>query len=70
MNRNISVTTGYCNHRKYIPLLIDLLHARAIDPTNILTQVEQLTSAIEAYKAFDEREPGWVKVKLEPAYVS
>lgn len=70
MNRNISVTTGHCNHRKYIPLLIDLLRARAIDPTSVLTQVEQLTSAIEAYKAFDEREPGWVKVKLEPAYIS
>ena len=25
-----------------------------------------MTSAIEAYKAFDQRSPGWIKVKLEP----
>jgi hypothetical protein len=24
-----------------------------------------MTSAIEAYQAFDRRQPGWVKVKLE-----
>jgi threonine dehydrogenase-like Zn-dependent dehydrogenase len=35
-------------------------------PSEILTQVEPMTSAVEAYKAFDKREPGWVKVKLEP----
>jgi hypothetical protein len=26
-----------------------------------------LTSAIEAYKAFDQRQPGWIKVELKPA---
>ena len=26
-----------------------------------------MTSVIEAYKAFDQRHPGWIKVKLEPA---
>jgi hypothetical protein len=25
-----------------------------------------MTSAIEVYKAFDKRTPGWVKVKWEP----
>jgi threonine dehydrogenase-like Zn-dependent dehydrogenase len=32
----------------------------------ILTQTVPLTSAIDAYKSFDERDAGWVKVKLEP----
>jgi threonine dehydrogenase-like Zn-dependent dehydrogenase len=26
-----------------------------------------MTSVIEAYQAFDKRQPGWIKVKLEPA---
>lgn len=26
-----------------------------------------MTSVIEAYKVFDKRQPGWIKVKLEPA---
>jgi hypothetical protein len=25
-----------------------------------------MTSVLEAYKAFDKRRPGWIKVKLEP----
>jgi hypothetical protein len=37
-----------------------------LDPTLILTEVEPLTGAIEAYKAFDARRPGWIKVELDP----
>jgi threonine dehydrogenase-like Zn-dependent dehydrogenase len=37
-----------------------------IDPAKILTQAEPLADAIEAYKAFDRRESGWVKVELRP----
>jgi threonine dehydrogenase-like Zn-dependent dehydrogenase len=32
----------------------------------VLTQTEPLVDAIEAYKAFDRRESGWVKVELRP----
>lgn len=38
----------------------------AIDPSEILSQREPLVSALDAYRAFDERQPGWLKVKLEP----
>jgi threonine dehydrogenase-like Zn-dependent dehydrogenase len=38
-----------------------------VNPAAILTQHQPLSSAIEAYKAFDRRQPGWVKVELEPA---
>jgi threonine dehydrogenase-like Zn-dependent dehydrogenase len=37
-----------------------------IDPAEVLTQTEPLTDAIEADKAFDRRESGWVKVELKP----
>ncbi|GCE15911.1 zinc-dependent alcohol dehydrogenase [Tengunoibacter tsumagoiensis] len=67
MNRNITVTMGHCPHRKYIPHLIELVTDGVLDPTVILTEKESLTSAIDAYKAFDERQPGWIKVMLQPA---
>jgi threonine dehydrogenase-like Zn-dependent dehydrogenase len=66
MNKNLTVKMGNCHHRRYIPMLIDLVRRGTIDPSKILTQTEPLTSAIEAYKAFDTRRPGWMKVKLEP----
>jgi threonine dehydrogenase-like Zn-dependent dehydrogenase len=28
--------------------------------------LEPISNAIEAYKEFDRREPGWVKVELRP----
>jgi threonine dehydrogenase-like Zn-dependent dehydrogenase len=38
-----------------------------VDPTHVLTQNQPLVSAIEAYQMFDQHEPGWMKVRLEPA---
>ena len=37
-----------------------------IDPLDVLAQMEPLCDAIEAYKAFDRRQPGWIKVELRP----
>jgi threonine dehydrogenase-like Zn-dependent dehydrogenase len=31
----------------------------------ILTQIEPMQGTIEAYAAFDRREPGWIKVELK-----
>ncbi|BBA34775.1 alcohol dehydrogenase GroES domain-containing protein [Methylocaldum marinum] len=64
MNKNLTLKMGNCNHRQYIPMLIDLVRSGVIDPTEILTQTEPLTSVIEAYRAFDEHRPGWLKVEL------
>lgn len=66
MNKNLSLNMGNCSHRKYIPTLIDIVRSGKIDPANVLTQVAPLSSAIEAYKAFDSRQPGWMKVELRP----
>ena len=65
--RNLTVRGGNCNHRKYMPMLVGLVATGAVDPTEILTNTEPLTNAIEAYEAFDRREPGWIKVELQPA---
>ena len=47
-------------------MLVDMVESGSVDPEEILTQREPLTSAIDAYKAFDQRQPGWIKVELVP----
>jgi threonine dehydrogenase-like Zn-dependent dehydrogenase len=66
MNKNLTIRMGNCNHRKYIPHLIDLVSSGVVDPQALLTQEQALSDAIEAYEAFDSRQPGWLKVELEP----
>ena len=66
MNRNLTVNMGNCNHRKYIPKLVNMVRSRTVDPLSVLTQTEPMMDAIEAYKAFDKRQPGWIKVELKP----
>jgi threonine dehydrogenase-like Zn-dependent dehydrogenase len=66
MNKNLTLNMGNCHHRRYIPRLIELVRSGVIDPTEILTQRQPLTSAIEGYRAFDTRAPGWIKVELDP----
>ena len=66
MNKNLTLRMGNCNHRKYVPMLVDMVRSGVIDPAMVLTEQEPMSSAIEAYKAFDERKPGWIKVELEP----
>jgi threonine dehydrogenase-like Zn-dependent dehydrogenase len=65
--RNLTVRGGNCNHRRYMPKLVGLVATGAFDPTEILTQTEPITGAIEAYEVFDRRQPGWIKVELNPA---
>jgi threonine dehydrogenase-like Zn-dependent dehydrogenase len=67
MNKNLTIEMGNCNHRKYIPKLVDMVQNGTLDPRLILTEVEPLTGALDAYKAFDARRPGWIKVELDPS---
>ncbi len=66
MNKNLVIKMGNCPHRKYVARLVNMVASGVIDPEKILTQIEPLTSAIEAYQAFDQHQPGWVKVELKP----
>jgi threonine dehydrogenase-like Zn-dependent dehydrogenase len=50
----------------YILHLLELVRSNVIDPVKILTKLEPLRDAVEAYKAFDKRERGWVKAGLMP----
>ena len=66
MNRNLTIKAGNCNHRAFVPHLVELVRSGVIDPVEILSKVEPMTDVIEAYKAFDKREPGWLKTELRP----
>jgi len=67
MNKNLSMNAGNCNHRAYIPKLVEMVRTGVIDPVQVLTKVEALTDAIEAYEHFDRREAGWIKTELKLA---
>lgn len=66
MNHNLTIRMGNCNHRRYIPELVELVQSGVLESSAILTQEGPLPSAIDAYKHFDTRYEGWVKVKLNP----
>ena len=66
MMRNLTINMGNCNHRKYIPHLVDLVRGGTVDPVGVLTQLYPMTDVISAYKQFDRRAPGWTKVELRP----
>ncbi|MGE0081397.1 MAG: zinc-dependent alcohol dehydrogenase [Thiohalomonadaceae bacterium] len=66
MNRNLTIKTGNCHHRKYIPELVGIVESGRLDPGKVLTEVEPLGTALDAYHAFSRHEAGWTKVELHP----
>ena len=70
MNKNLTVKAGNCPHRRYVPMLIDMVRAGVIDPVEILTKREPMQQVIQACEAFDKREPGWLKVAVQPMPVA
>ena len=65
MNKNLTLRMGNCNHRKYLPRLIELVRGGVMRPEQFFTQRVPVVGAIEAYHRFDQHEHGWMKVKLE-----
>lgn len=63
MGKNLTLKMGNCNHRKYIPHLVDLVAGGSVAPENVLTKIAPLAPVLDAYKAFDQRRPGWIKVE-------
>jgi threonine dehydrogenase-like Zn-dependent dehydrogenase len=70
MMKNLTLTMGNCNHRKYIPQLVELTRAGVVDPSALITQIADTHNVIDAYEQFDQRRPGWLKVALDPAAVT
>lgn len=66
MNKNLTLKMGNCDHRKFIPIVLELVRTGTVDPTQILSHVEPMDTALEAYRHFDHRDEGWIKVELQP----
>lgn len=66
MMKNLTVKMGNCNHRSIIPKLVEMVEGGLADPLSVLSHVEAMDDVIEAYRQFDLRRPGWVKVELKP----
>jgi threonine dehydrogenase-like Zn-dependent dehydrogenase len=64
MNKNLTVNMGNCNHRRYVPRLIDLVASGTLSLAPNVTRAATMTDIIDAYEAFDRREPGWLKVAV------
>lgn len=67
MNRNLTIKAGNCNHRRYIPELVELVRSGTVRPSEVISQVGELTDALDAYEHFDERREGWHKVAFATA---
>jgi threonine dehydrogenase-like Zn-dependent dehydrogenase len=67
MNKNFTINMGNGNHPRYIPRLLAMVESGVVDPEQMITQHEPLRDVLDAYKQFDLRQPGWLKVALEPA---
>lgn len=67
LEKNLTLKAGNCNHRRYMPEMIELVRSGVIRPEQFLTQKAPIQSAIDAYRSFARHEPGWIKVKLEPS---
>lgn len=66
ITKNLTINAGICNHRRYIPKLLELVQAGIIDPLGMITHVEPLRSAMDVYASLAVHFPGWVKVELDP----
>lgn len=67
MGKNLTINMGNCNHRRYIPHLVELVRTGAVVPSAVISQVQDIEDAVDAYRCFDRRESGWMKVELAPA---
>jgi threonine dehydrogenase-like Zn-dependent dehydrogenase len=64
MNKNLTIRSGNCPHRKYLWELIMAAKNGSINFHRLITQGRPVASAVEAYRAFDAHKSGWMKVEL------
>src|SRR5579884_3458268 len=67
--KNITIRMGDCPHRRYLPKLVRMVASGVLHPARILTKRLAFDDAIDAYRAFDKHEQGWLKVELVPSQV-
>jgi len=64
--KGLTVRAGQCDVHKYVPKLLDLVRNRAIDTSSLITHRVALDDAAHAYRIFNDKTDGCVKVVLRP----
>lgn len=67
MMKNLTINSGNCNHRRYLPELIDIVSSGRMHLAPNLSHHLPFDQVLDAYEAFDQRDEGWVKVALDTA---
>ena len=65
-DRNLTWRIGRCPARYYVPGLVPLASRRAVDLAALFTHRLPLEAAADAYRMFDEKRDGCIKVALVP----
>jgi threonine dehydrogenase-like Zn-dependent dehydrogenase len=65
-NKNLTYRVGRCPARHYMERLLPLVRERRLDITSIITHRMPLEEGTEAYRIFDEKLDGCVKIVLVP----
>ncbi|MFJ5048254.1 glutathione-independent formaldehyde dehydrogenase [Streptomyces sp. NPDC088719] len=60
------IGTGQANVKTYNRYLGNLIHHGRAEPSFIVSHELPLAEAADAYRHFDDRDPGWTKVVLKP----
>jgi threonine dehydrogenase-like Zn-dependent dehydrogenase len=68
--KNVTIRMGDCPHRRYLPKLVRMVATGMLRPSRILSKRLPFGDAVDAYKAFDKHEEGWLKVELLPSKVA
>ena len=64
--RNITLKMGITPVQHFMPLLYEQLKSGKIDPSDIITHRLPLSEAEHAYRIFNNKEDGCIKVLLKP----
>ncbi|WP_158737420.1 zinc-dependent alcohol dehydrogenase [Alteribacillus sp. YIM 98480] len=64
--RNVSLKMGQAPVIHLMPKLYEMIENKEFDPTDIITHKMPLAEADEAYRIFDKKEDGNIKVVLKP----
>ena len=64
MGKNLTIKMGNCNHRNYIPTLLEWVKNGSFNPLPFITKKIAFKDIVEAYKNFDKRDDNWIKVAL------
>jgi S-(hydroxymethyl)glutathione dehydrogenase/alcohol dehydrogenase len=65
-NKNLTYRVGRCPARRYMERLLPLVREHRLDITSIITHRMPLEEGAEAYRIFDGKLDGCIKIVLVP----